>query len=244
MMVSIYKSILKKNMKNSILLGLCLFVFVNGFSQSPEQKIKVLQIENDSLKLVLKKSRLEILNLKLSAFNATESKSNSEKFINKFSKKNYKIAIETIDKTDRLIAYLIDLKEEMTRRSGGLFYAPKTKGDKLGIETENSSKWKKPVGYRDRKIVNLVLIEEGKGEKLKEKIIALHQKYMDIIQSDSLLSDQIRLNVNESQAKKYDKTWVNYNFENMPLAAMYPILAKFRNDAEQSLLVVLRYLKE
>jgi hypothetical protein len=230
-------------MKNSILLGLCLFVFVNGFSQSPEQKIKVLQIENDSLKLILKQSRLEILNLKLSAFNATQSKSNPEKFISKFSKKNYKTAIETIDKTDRLIAYLVDLKEEMTRRSGGLFYAPNTKGDKLGIETENSSKWEKPVGYRDRKIVNLVLIEEEKGEKLKEKIIALHQKYMNIIQSDTVLSTQIKLAVNENKAKEHGKTWESYNFENMPLAAIYPILAKFRNDAEQSLLVVLRYLK-
>ena len=130
----------------------------------------------------------------------------------------------------------------MANRSGGFFYKPNTKGDRLGVEIENASKWGKPVGYQRKDIVNLIIIEEGK--ELKGKVVELSNKYLDYINSDVIFEDKILLIIDEEGAIENDKTWEEYNFGHMPLAATYPMFAKFKNDSEKSLLVVLLYLKE
>jgi len=70
---------------------------------------------------------------------------------------------------------------------------------------------------------------------LRKSLIELAPKKLDISE------------INTTDISKYtrtDKTWEEYTFGRMPLAAIYPMINKFQNDAINDKILILESLME
>lgn len=232
-------------MKNIITIFLFLMLSYNSFAQTPQQKITELQQQVDSLKAELLNCHLERVDLKLVNTNSLryqERKNILLEYIKSKSEEDYKIALEAIIQTDTFIKYIDDVKAELEKRAGGIFYKPETRDGRQGAETDDHTKWGKPVKYKDKQIPQQLFVEEDYGRILKEKAIALNKQYLTYINNHTIYEPKITLKIDLASPITAGKTWEAYNFGYMPVAAIYPMFSKFRNDAENSLIAVLYYL--
>lgn len=102
-----------------------------------------------------------------------------------------------------------------------------------------------PYGNRDKNIATAFFIDEKKGPELKSNILDLRRKYLGLIQGNTYFEDRIVLKVEELPGPETKaKTWEEYKFKGMPLAAVMPVLAKYKADAIASEIAVLQYLNE
>lgn len=99
--------------------------------------------------------------------------------------------------------------------------------------------------YKDKNSVNTVMVDGGKGAKLRTEILACKQMFNQILSKyHSKNEGQIPLDIDIENAKAHGMVWEEYCFRNMPLAAIQPLFTKFRNDAQYSLIIVLEALAE
>lgn len=102
-------------------------------------------------------------------------------------------------------------------------------------------------GERNKDITTHLLVNEGKGEELKNKIIDYRKKFEDIVKrvdpKDVGTKVNISMSVDDETWKGTDKkSWADYNFRQMPLGALEPMFSKFKNDAKSTEAAILNYL--
>lgn len=122
--------------------------------------------------------------------------------------------------------YITDLKDELIEKSGGY--------DEKG----------KLKGIKNKDITTLMFINEGRAAKVKEQIISLREKLLKLIDEEETrtqLSASIPLNIKPIPENSKQKNWEEFNFKQMPVAAILPLLSKFQNDAKISETAVLNY---
>ena len=99
---------------------------------------------------------------------------------------------------------------------------------------------------KDKDQTTRLLVDEKKGEALKEKILATKAKFMEYIDEadQPAFASNITMEVDdESWRNAKDKpSWEAYNFKQMPLGAIMPMFTKFKNDAKSTESAVLNYL--
>ncbi len=106
---------------------------------------------------------------------------------------------------------------------------------------------KQLIGKRDYSAVTRIMVEEGKGNELEEKISEYKQKFLSLINEDERqgFAANIPLEI-DNEAWKHDlmkrKNWADFTFNHMPLTATLPIFSKFQNDAKSAEAAVLNYL--
>lgn len=220
---------------------LILFLLTIGHlqAQTLEEKVRILEEENEHLKRELAKCKGVHLsnllnNIETQKYPEEPNYSREElheiilQKIRTKSENKYEIAIEIIKQTDRFLKFCEDITSEMIERSGGL-------------DTIKN----RPKGCRNKDIVNKVLMEEGKGIVLKKNIIQLRAEYIRIVKNNTYYMERITLD--EPTIAFYqeaDSSWEAYNFKNMPLCGLMPLLANFKNKAKKSEIAVLQYLKK
>lgn len=107
----------------------------------------------------------------------------------------------------------------------------------------------KPKRIKDKDVTTRLLVgvggpqsEQGKGYELMNKINETRQKLIEIAGDSSNLAGVLPLKIDSAAVAKSDKEdWVLYNFQQMPVAAVFPILTKIQNDAKSSSNMVLNY---
>ncbi len=122
--------------------------------------------------------------------------------------------------------YVADLKQEIIDNSGGL--------------DENDL----PKGRKDKDITTRMLVDEGRGNELEEKIKSLRTELLALIEEEAIrsqLEHSIPLNVKPVPLDSDKKSWADFNFYQMPVAAILPLLSKFQNDAKISETTILDY---
>lgn len=129
-----------------------------------------------------------------------------------------------------LVRYIDDLTNEMIESSGGYLESGELKGGK------------------DKGVTTRLLVDEGKGEELKEKILETRDKLLDLVPEEhqAELADKMTLRIDDEtwRETKDKNSWADFNFRQMPLKAIFPILVKFQNDAKSSESAVLnKYLE-
>lgn len=144
-------------------------------------------------------------------------------------------------------SYVDGLRESMVTMTNG--YYPADDKDHPGF----------PKGYKDKDVTTRVLVEEGKGEELKARILADRDKIVAIvnrlkgaegtaIDEESLadLQKRIQLSVSDEwqNAKPKRPSWAAFTFNHMPLASVFPIMRKFQNDMKSSEAAVLNFLSD
>jgi len=132
---------------------------------------------------------------------------------------------------DSIITYLID----QTGNKNGVI----DEGDK-----RYDGEWK---GIRDKDITTRYLVDEGKGEELKRKILEYREKFLALADSGDVdkLEPEIPLVIDDTSWKKSRtrrRNWADFVFNHMPVGATIPILTKFKTDAKNAESAVLSYL--
>lgn len=98
---------------------------------------------------------------------------------------------------------------------------------------------------KDKGATTRILVDEGKGEELKQKIQETHDKFLAFLDSADQVNnrDLIALDVDDEtwREAKNKANWADFNFRQMPIGAVEPMFTKYINDAKSSESAVLNY---
>lgn len=113
---------------------------------------------------------------------------------------------------------------------------------------------KVPKGKKNKDITTRLLVDDGKGEELKDKILETRDRlissYSALLEEYGrdfgLSEDEIKRNVetiggnipfdvdDETWKDTDKKSWADFKFRQMPLAAVLPLLSQMQSDAKSS----------
>ncbi len=155
--------------------------------------------------------------------------------------------------------YVDEIREDLVKEAGGLFPADFKDPKKAG----------KPKRFKDKEIPTAYFVDgmKGTGGKLKsepvgpvlrKKIEDTRTALVDLVKNvqqmniegtqikqadvDNLL-DNLSLKLDDQTWKDYKKAnWEDFIFGHMPVAACYPVLRKFQNDATNSEATIINFL--
>jgi gliding motility-associated protein GldM len=103
-------------------------------------------------------------------------------------------------------------------------------------------------GKRDYDATTRLMVDGGKGEELKAKMMEIRDKYLALVDEGADREDfasKIPIAIDEESWKRSankKKNWADFTFGHMPLGACMPIFSKFVNDIKSSEAAVLNYL--
>lgn len=104
-----------------------------------------------------------------------------------------------------------------------------------------------PKRKRDKDVTTRLFIKNGMGREVYQQIVATRKLLLDLIDKDSvrtILEARMPLSVTQKDPVLPEEEWVVSKFQQMPVAALLPVLSKYQNDARISESVVLNYLLE
>ncbi|MGK0391585.1 MAG: gliding motility-associated protein GldM [Maribacter sp.] len=105
----------------------------------------------------------------------------------------------------------------------------------------------RPVRFKDKDIPSKLLIDEGKGEALRERIIQTREKLLALIEDEGereALAISLPLQVPEKPENSDKKTWSESAFYQMPVVAVMPMFTKMSNDIKTSETAILNHFFE
>lgn len=130
-------------------------------------------------------------------------------------------------------AYVQGIREEIIEAAGG-----------IDPETE------KPKDKKNKDLTTRILVDEGRGAELEQKIKETREKFEALMAGDDnkeavdAVMANLALNVDDAYKKSDKSSWAEYNFKQMPVAAVIPMFTKFQNDAKTSETALLNYFAE
>ncbi|MFK7807384.1 MAG: gliding motility protein GldM [Saprospiraceae bacterium] len=119
--------------------------------------------------------------------------------------------------SEQFTNYVANIKTELIEKSGGY----DEKGELKGMKNKD--------------ITTRMLVKEGKGDELETTIRKARMDLLQLVESDEerkLLEYSIPLNVNEIPADSDKENWSQFTFQQMPVAAVLPMLSKLQNDVK------------
>lgn len=167
--------------------------------------------------------------------------------------------------TGEFYQFIDELRGDLTEKAGGVFISPEqAANNEEGTVTDDAGKWGKPVKYKDKEIPQRLFVDGNDGtvgseaayppqgpilrkkvEETRKKLEAL-LKSVDhpLVRPDEIKSiiDQLTLSIDTVSSSAAGKTWDDFTFGHMPVAAIYPIITKFQTDAKNSESAVINYL--
>ena len=145
------------------------------------------------------------------------------------------ISKELSDYIDQLVSYMIDQSGDKNGTVDAGDYV-----DVQGVEELR--------GKKDKDVTTRLLVDEGKGAELKEKILQARARYIELVDEEdrARFETEMSLVIDDETwrhgKKKKNASWESFNFRQMPLAATLPIFSKFKNDAKSTEAAFLNYL--
>lgn len=113
-----------------------------------------------------------------------------------------------------------------------------------------------PKGKKNKDVTTRILVDEGRGEELKEQVLETRQELIDVytalmqengdtfgLSSEQIeariqsIANEMPFNIDDEtwQADGSDKTsWSDFKFRQMPLAAVLPLLSQMQSDLKSS----------
>lgn len=104
-----------------------------------------------------------------------------------------------------------------------------------------------PLHKEDKDIPTRLLVNEGRGEELKTKTLETRESLLALIdepEAKQRIADNIPLKINEIPANSRKKDWVQFTFQQMPVAAVMPMLTKFQNDVKVAETAILNHFAD
>lgn len=124
--------------------------------------------------------------------------------------------------------YINSVMDEMIKEAGG-------------IDAHYSDG--RPVRYKDKDVTTNMFITKGKGEEVKKKIEEAKARFVKLVPDADrkAIEASIALRVDSIASDSKAKTWSEYKFKQMPVAAVMPALTKLVADAKTSQTALLNY---
>jgi len=173
-------------------------------------------------------------------------------------KREYKALLpparEAQEITKEFVAYISDVEDRLTEKAGGVY-----------TEEDNAEAWKmgRPINYKNKEIPTLFFVDgyEGgleeatiaEGPIIRERVAETQDKLIALVESVSKnrnlgikpaeiaeLKEKLTLGIDTTDLD--GKSWEASTFGYMPVAACYPILSKFANDARTSEAAIVNFL--
>jgi gliding motility-associated protein GldM len=128
-------------------------------------------------------------------------------------------------------AYVKGLNDLMVKEAGGV---------------DSHYKDGRPVRYKDKDVTTRLFINGGKGAELEKKITETRNKLLALFTGEELeaMKAQMPLAVDSISSDSKYKTWPEYKFKQMPVAAIMPFFTKLIGDAKTSQAAVLNKVLE
>ena len=142
--------------------------------------------------------------------------------------KAYGTTVEELEKISLGFHKLIDsTMNELISQTGGW-----KKSDKKDLENP-----------RNKDVPTQILVEDKLGDEIEKLISETSKKYNAIIQRElNADSIEIPLKLNMNHLNASDKSWAEYNFNQMPLYAVLPIFRKYKQDEYLSIGIIYSHL--
>lgn len=104
-------------------------------------------------------------------------------------------------------------------------------------------------GKKNKDVTTRMLINNGEGEVLKQKILDAQEAYLallDTVDQAAFAANEMALKIDDDSWKnsKDKNSWSEYNFKQMPLQACLPIFTKFKNDAKATEAAILNHYND
>ncbi len=116
--------------------------------------------------------------------------------------------------------------------------------DNVVLEAGGLGPDEQPLRKADKDIPTRLFVSEGGGEKLQKKVEETREKLLALVDEPAArkdLSERIPLKIKEIPAISDKKTWAQFTFQQMPVAAVLPVLTKFQNDAKVAETAILNH---
>jgi gliding motility-associated protein GldM len=126
---------------------------------------------------------------------------------------------------DGFIAYVEEIRNNLFEKAGG--ENPKVPGQ--------------PRDIRNKDLTTRMFISEGLGEQIQQKILDTRQELLKLTDNDKDVEASLPLNIEEIPAGTKSKTWPEFKFKQMPVAALFPVLGKMQSDAKNSYSAILNF---
>ncbi len=171
-----------------------------------------------------------------------------DKLLEDESKQKFKplgTAVDEVRATSKeLVMYINNLRDELIDEAG----------DRNGLNDDGdytmSYGMSVPKGKKDKDVTTRLLVEEGKGTELEQKIRATQQKLIqqyetlltthgkdfdlneeEITNKIAALKRNIALRVTDDWKSSDKKSWAEFKFKQMPVAAVLPLLSQIQTNA-------------
>ena len=135
-------------------------------------------------------------------------------------------AEEVIQTAQELNEYINNLRTELIEEAGGL-------------DEKNQPKRKD-----DKSITTRILVNNKKGFELETMVKNTRDNLLNIVEdaeAKQRFEKNLPLKINEIPADSEKNNWVEFTFQQMPLAAVMPLLSKFQNDLKVSEAALLKH---
>jgi gliding motility-associated protein GldM len=102
----------------------------------------------------------------------------------------------------------------------------------------------RPVRYKDKDVTTRMFLNEKVGEEVEKKIRETRAAFLALVTDPKDRADiekQIALQVDSISKDSKAKTWSEYKFKQMPVAAVMPTLTKMKADAKTSETALLNF---
>lgn len=127
--------------------------------------------------------------------------------------------------TTEFVNYIQSVRDELYAKAGG--DNPKAPGQ--------------PKDIRNKDLTTRWFVNEKKGDEIMARIKETREKLVALVDNDQGTITSIPLNVEELPEGVKAKTWTEFKFKQMPVAAVVPLLGKMQSDAKNAATAVLNY---
>ncbi len=104
-----------------------------------------------------------------------------------------------------------------------------------------------PLRKADKDIPTRLLVLEGRGEILKNKVLETRENLLSLIEdleAKAIISRAIPLKIKDIPPGSDKKDWTTFHFQQMPVAAVMPMLTKFQNDVKVAETAILNHFAD
>ncbi|MFT4663192.1 MAG: gliding motility-associated protein GldM [Gammaproteobacteria bacterium] len=135
-------------------------------------------------------------------------------------------ALEAKNISKRFSDFVALIKSDLVEQSGGF----DEKGD--------------PKGFKNKDVTTRMLVKDGRGTDLEERIEKTRNDLLGLVAEEDerrILENNIPLRVNEVPEHSDKENWSQYTFQQMPVAAVLPVLSKLQNDVKVAETTILNH---
>ena len=101
-----------------------------------------------------------------------------------------------------------------------------------------------PQDIRNKDVTTNLFINEKLGDEIEAKIKETREKLLALTGNDPNVSKNLPLDIEKLPEGTKMKTWAEFKFKQMPVAACFPLLGKMQTDAKSSTSAVMNWAAE